>query len=68
MDEWECFPRVAAAVGAAACEEGLARAPRARAALHAEAVRRIGDARALHDALMREGLIPVPPSGGAQPA
>jgi malate dehydrogenase (oxaloacetate-decarboxylating) len=67
MEEWECFPRVAAAVGAAACEEGLARTPRPRAELHAEAVRRIGGARALLDALVREGLI-APAEGGGEPA
>jgi malate dehydrogenase (oxaloacetate-decarboxylating) len=61
MDEWEVFPRVAAATGAAACDEGLARVVRSREALEAEARERIRGARALHDALVREGVIAPPP-------
>lgn len=61
MDEWEVFPRVAAATGAAACAEGLARLPRAQAELEASARERIGAARDLLGALVREGVIPWPP-------
>jgi malate dehydrogenase (oxaloacetate-decarboxylating) len=61
MEEWEVFPSVAAATGAAACEEGLAARPRSRAELHAEAMVRIREARESLEALVRAGLIPAPP-------
>jgi len=57
MDEWQVYPRVAAATGAAACAEGLARLPRPRAEIEALATERIAAARSLAAALEREGLI-----------
>jgi len=61
MEEWEVFPRVAAATGAAACAEGLARLPRPRAEIEAVATAHISAARALVAALAREGLLPPHP-------
>jgi len=63
MDEWELYPRVAAATGVAACAEGLAQRPRTREALEADARERIAGSRALLAALVREGVIPPPPGG-----
>jgi malate dehydrogenase (oxaloacetate-decarboxylating) len=61
MDEWEVFPRVAAAAGLAAQEEGIARLTKNREVLHAEAARTMRDARDAVGLLMREGLIAAPP-------
>jgi malate dehydrogenase (oxaloacetate-decarboxylating) len=61
MEEWEVFPRVAAATGVAACAEGLARVPRSREELSAAAMERITAARELLAVLTREGLIPPVP-------
>jgi len=61
MDEWEVFPRVAAAAGLAAQEEGVARLTKGREALHADAARIMRDAREAVGLLMREGLIAPPP-------
>ncbi|HBZ71994.1 MAG TPA: malate dehydrogenase [Deltaproteobacteria bacterium] len=61
MDEWELFPRIAAATGAAACDEGLARVVRTREALEADARERIRGARALLEVLMGAGVIAQPP-------
>jgi malate dehydrogenase (oxaloacetate-decarboxylating) len=63
MDEWEVYPRVAAATGAAACAEGLARLPKTRDELEAAARERILASRELLAALVRDGLIAPPPEG-----
>jgi malate dehydrogenase (oxaloacetate-decarboxylating) len=61
MDEWEVFPRVAAAAGRAAQDEGVARLVKSREALHADAARIMRGAREAVGLLMREGLIAPPP-------
>jgi malate dehydrogenase (oxaloacetate-decarboxylating) len=61
MDEWEVFPRVAAAAGLAAQDEGVARLTRSREALLADAARIMRGAREAVGVLMREGLIAPPP-------
>jgi malate dehydrogenase (oxaloacetate-decarboxylating) len=61
MDEWEVFPRVAAAVALKAQEEGVARLVRTREQLLADATRVIRQAQELTRVLMREGSIPPPP-------
>lgn len=61
MDEWEVFPRVAAATGAAAIAEGLADVTVTRAKLEADAAARILAAREQTRVLMESGLIPTPP-------
>lgn len=62
MSEWRVGARVAAAIGMAAQEEGLARVQKSRQALHDEALARIEGARAASDALMAAGLIPPMPA------
>ncbi len=61
MEEWETFPRVAAATARKAIEEGLARIERDEQALLADARHRITAARDATHLLMREGIIPAPP-------
>ncbi|HSD11383.1 MAG TPA: NADP-dependent malic enzyme [Candidatus Binatia bacterium] len=61
MDEWEVVPRVAVATAVAADRQGLAALHADAERLHAEAVRRLRDARASVDALFRAGLIAPPP-------
>lgn len=63
MEEWEAFPRIAAAIAIKACEEGLARIEKEKETLLADARRVIAGARDATHLLMREGLIPPPPSG-----
>jgi malate dehydrogenase (oxaloacetate-decarboxylating) len=62
MDEWEVFPRVAAAAGLAAQEEGVALLSKSWEALHAEAARTMREAREAVGLLMQSGLIAKPPS------
>ncbi|MGE0388443.1 MAG: NADP-dependent malic enzyme [Gammaproteobacteria bacterium] len=62
MDEWEIYPRIAAAVGLAAQAAGVAAVAATREALMESANARMSAARAATAALMREGLIPAPPS------
>jgi malate dehydrogenase (oxaloacetate-decarboxylating) len=57
MDEWEVYPRVAAATAMKAQEQGLARLSKSREQLHEEARRIIHQAREAIHLLMREGLI-----------
>jgi malate dehydrogenase (oxaloacetate-decarboxylating) len=57
MDEWEVFPRVAAAVGSKAQEQGVARLTRTREELLADATRAIRHAQKMTGVLMAEGLI-----------
>lgn len=61
MEEWEVFPRVAAAVAAKAVDQGIARVPRARADIEREAARRIEESQRMAWRLVREGLIAPPP-------
>jgi malate dehydrogenase (oxaloacetate-decarboxylating) len=61
MDEWEVFPRVAAAAGLAAQEDGIALLSKSWQLLHAEAAKTMRDAREAVGLLMREGLIAEPP-------
>ncbi|HEX6768321.1 MAG TPA: NAD-dependent malic enzyme, partial [Candidatus Binatia bacterium] len=57
MDEWEVVPRVAAAVGLKALEQGLARNPLSRAALIDNATKMVRQAQKQTRVLMQEGVI-----------
>ncbi|MBL7076400.1 MAG: NADP-dependent malic enzyme [Kiritimatiellae bacterium] len=61
MDDWEVFPREAAAVGLKACEQGLARTKRTEQELldHATAV--IARSHRLTEMMMDHEFIPSPP-------
>jgi len=61
MDEWDAFPRVAAAAGMAAQAEGIARLQRSHSELQAHAAKLMREARETTRVLMREGLIAAPP-------
>jgi len=61
MTEWETFPREATAVGMKAIEQGIARVTMTRDELYEMAEKKIREARAQTDVLMKEGLIPAPP-------
>jgi malate dehydrogenase (oxaloacetate-decarboxylating) len=61
MDEWEVFPREAAAVGLKAIELGLARIELTGQQLRESASARIKMAREQTRLLMQEGFIPMPP-------
>jgi len=60
MDEWEVFPREAAAVGIKAIEQGVARVQSSRDELYEKATRIIKRSREETTLLMKEGLIPMP--------
>jgi malate dehydrogenase (oxaloacetate-decarboxylating) len=60
MDEWEVFPREAAAVGIKAIEQGMARVKTSRDELYKEATRIIKRAREETTVLMKDGLILMP--------
>lgn len=60
MDEWEVFPREAAAVGAMAIEQGIAKIVLSRAELYKQAEAIIKQAREQTKLLMKEGFIPQP--------
>jgi malate dehydrogenase (oxaloacetate-decarboxylating) len=62
MDEWDVFPRVAAAAGVAAQDDGVALVSRGRERLYAEAAKIMRESREAVAVLMREGLIAEPPS------
>jgi len=63
MSDWEVFPREAAAVGAEAVRQGLARVKATKRELYERAKMIIGHARKSTDVLMRKGLIkPLPHS------
>jgi malate dehydrogenase (oxaloacetate-decarboxylating) len=62
MDEWEVFPRVAAATALKAQEQGIARLSKTREQLHEQAAHVIGEAREATRLLMDRGLIPQPPA------
>jgi malate dehydrogenase (oxaloacetate-decarboxylating) len=61
MDEWDAFPRVAAAAGMAAQAAGVARLQRSHLELQAYAAKLMREARETRRVLMREGLIAAPP-------
>lgn len=61
MDEWEVFPRVAAATAAKAIECGVARLSKTTEELYESAVTRIEQARNATQMLSMEGFIPVRP-------
>jgi len=60
MDEWDVYPRVAAAVGIKAQAQGIAGLARSEAVLYEEARLAIGNARDATAVLMREQIIPDP--------
>ncbi|MFO0870977.1 MAG: NADP-dependent malic enzyme [Pirellulales bacterium] len=64
MDEWEIYPRIAAAVGLAAQHEGIAGRVVDAEQLRQEAADQIRSARELTRTLQDTGLIPAPPAGG----
>jgi len=61
MDEWEVFPRVAAAVGMKAIEQGVAQIKISREELYKKAEATIKKARETTQMLMEKGFIPPPP-------
>ena len=62
MDEWDVYPNVAAAVGMAAQSCGVAGLSVEYDSLYAAAASTMRTAREATQVLMREGLIPAPPS------
>jgi malate dehydrogenase (oxaloacetate-decarboxylating) len=62
MDQWEVFPREAAAVGMMAQKQGLAGRKVGRSVLYSEANERIRHARDTVEASMKAGFIRAPPS------
>lgn len=62
MDEWEVFPREAAAVGMKAIEQGVARIKMSRQELFDTAWGIIKKAREETQTLMKQGYIAMPPS------
>jgi malate dehydrogenase (oxaloacetate-decarboxylating) len=60
MDDWEVFPREAAAVGMKAIEQGVARKTFSKEQLFQMAVERITRARGLTRTMMDTGYIPIP--------
>jgi malate dehydrogenase (oxaloacetate-decarboxylating) len=61
MDEWEVYPRVAAATALKAQEQGVARLSKSGAQLREQASRIICQAAEATQLLMQEGCIPPPP-------
>lgn len=61
MDDWEVFPREAVAVGMKAIEQGVARITMTQNELYKKAEKTIKEARAMSQALMKQGFIPKPP-------
>jgi len=62
MDEWDVFPKEAAAVGAKAVEQGVARIYRSYEELYNNAVEMIQQSQQMTRLLMREGFIPEMPA------
>jgi malate dehydrogenase (oxaloacetate-decarboxylating) len=62
MDDWEVFPREAAAVGMKAQEQGVARLERSYDDLLENATRMIKRSRDLTSLMEKEGFIPAPPA------
>lgn len=61
MEEWEVFPMIAAAVGAKAVEQGVARKVLSRDELYASAVTLIKQSREVTQLMMQNGIIADPP-------
>ena len=61
MDEWEVFPYEAAAVGAKAVEQGIAKIKMSREEIYEMAKKKIRHARNEIEILMKEGVIPAAP-------
>lgn len=61
MDDWEVYPREAVAVGMKAIEQGVARIIMTKQQLYKKAAATIKNARAMSQALMKQGFIPKPP-------
>lgn len=61
MDDWEVFPREAAAVGMKAIEQGVARIVMDRDSLYKKALETIKEARKEIQFLMKKGFIKKPP-------
>jgi malate dehydrogenase (oxaloacetate-decarboxylating) len=64
MEEWQVYPRVAAATALAAQDEGLTDTKRTRESLLDEATKKIRAARDHADALVSAGIISLPPARG----
>ncbi|MEW6239541.1 MAG: NAD(P)-dependent malic enzyme [Chloroflexota bacterium] len=64
MDDWEVFPREAAAVAMKAVEQGLARIPVTYEQEFENATRIIKRSRQLTQTMMEDGFIAEPPDGG----
>jgi malate dehydrogenase (oxaloacetate-decarboxylating) len=62
MDDWEVFPREAAAVGMKAIEQGVARITMTRDELLKTATAKIKQAREMTQWMMKEGFIPAAPA------
>jgi malate dehydrogenase (oxaloacetate-decarboxylating) len=60
MDEWEVYPREAAAVGAKAVQQGVARLKLTRDEIYKIASEKIKRARAQAKVLMDSGIIKMP--------
>ena len=60
MEEWQVYPRIAAATALAAQDEGLTDTKRTRESLLDEATRKIRAAREHADALVSAGIISCP--------
>ena len=60
MDDWDVFPREAAAVGVKAIEQGLARIKLSYDQLYKQATEIISRSRKLTQMMMEEGFIPMP--------
>jgi malate dehydrogenase (oxaloacetate-decarboxylating) len=60
MDEWEVYPRVAAAVGIQAIEQGIGRISLTREELYEKATTMIKEAQAMTSLLMEKGYIKMP--------
>lgn len=60
MDEWEVFPREAAAVGSKAIEQGVARLDLTKQEIYDKASRVIRNARESFECLQNEGFIKLP--------
>ena len=66
MDDWEVFPREAAAVAMKAVEQDIAKFPTTYEAEFENAKRIIKRSRALTTTMMREGFIAEPPEDGTE--
>jgi malate dehydrogenase (oxaloacetate-decarboxylating) len=62
MDEWDVFPKEAAAVGTKAVEQGVARINRSYDELYRNAVEMIQQSQKITRLLMKEGFIPQTPA------